>query len=58
MGHPVAYVSAAAALDASVKSRLEAVGRVIKENCLRSRPLAGARSMWRVVAKLYIARVG
>lgn len=59
MGHPVvAYVSAEAVLEASVKSRLEAVGRVIKENCLRSRPLAGIRSTWRVVAKLYIAHVG
>lgn len=59
MGHPdVAYVSAEAVLDTSVKSRLEAVGRVIKENCLRSRPLAGVRSTWRVVAKLYIAHVG
>lgn len=59
MGHPVvAYVSAEAVLEASVKSRLEAVGRVIKENCLRSRPLAGVRSTWRVVAKLYIAHVG
>lgn len=57
--HPVAYVSVeTAAGKASVKSRLEAVGWVIKENCLRSRPLAGVRSAWRVVAHLYIARVG
>lgn len=50
--HPVASLWSGGSGKASVKSRLEAVGWVIKENCLRSRPLAGVRRG--VLSRIYI----